>query len=58
LRLAEHIPSDILRISESGIHDARDIARLRDAGYHAFLVGEHLMRSGDPSAALQQLVAA
>ncbi|HLK65096.1 MAG TPA: indole-3-glycerol phosphate synthase TrpC [Bryobacteraceae bacterium] len=58
LRLAEHIPSGILRVSESGIHNARDLATLRAAGYDAFLVGEHLMRSADPSAALRQLVAA
>lgn len=58
LRLAEHMPDGILRVSESGIHDAADVARLRGAGYHAFLVGEHLMRSGDPAAALGRLVAA
>ena len=43
---------------ESGIHDARDISTLRAAGYTAFLVGEHLMKSGDPAAALRKLVAA
>jgi indole-3-glycerol phosphate synthase len=58
LRLAEHIPAGILRVSESGIHNAGDIAKLRGAGYQAFLVGEHLMQSGDPAAALQRLVAA
>jgi indole-3-glycerol phosphate synthase len=58
LRLAEHIPRGVLRISESGIHGARDIATLRAAGYTAFLVGEHLMQSGDPAAALKELVAA
>lgn len=58
LRLAEHLPPGVLRVSESGIHDARDIAMLRDAGFSVFLVGEHLMKSGDPAAALQQLVAA
>ena len=58
LRLAEHIPGGVLRVSESGIHDARDIATLRDAGYTAFLVGEHLMKSGDPAEALRKLVAA
>ena len=58
LRLAEHIPADALRISESGIHDAHDIATLRAAGYAAFLVGEHLMKSGDPAGALRKLVAA
>jgi indole-3-glycerol phosphate synthase len=58
LRLAEHMPAGALRVSESGIHDAADIARLRAAGYSAFLVGEHLMRSGDPAAALARLVQA
>jgi indole-3-glycerol phosphate synthase len=57
LRLAEHMPEGALRVSESGIHDAADIARLRAAGYSAFLVGEHLMKSGDPAAALERLVA-
>jgi indole-3-glycerol phosphate synthase len=57
LRLAEHMPEGVVRISESGIHNAADVARLRGAGYTAFLVGEHLMKSGDPAAALQQLVA-
>jgi indole-3-glycerol phosphate synthase len=58
LRLAEYMPSGALLVSESGIHDARDIARLRAAGYQAFLVGEHLMKSGDPEGALRELVAA
>ena len=56
LRLAEHIPPGVLRVSESGIAGPGDIARLHAAGYTAFLVGEHLMRSGDPAAALRQLV--
>lgn len=57
LDLAARIPADILRLSESGIHSKADIARLREAGYHAFLVGEYLMRSGDPLGALRELVA-
>ena len=56
LRLAEHFPKGVVRVSESGIHDASDIAALRAAGYTAFLVGEHLMKSGDPAAALRKLV--
>jgi indole-3-glycerol phosphate synthase len=56
LALAEHIPPGALRVSESGIHDGRDIAALRAAGYTAFLVGEHLMQAGDPAAALKELV--
>jgi indole-3-glycerol phosphate synthase len=58
LRLAERIPPGVLAVSESGIHTARDIARLREAGYTAFLVGERLMKSGDPAAALRELAAA
>ena len=58
LELAEHMPAGVLRISESGIHNAADVARLRAAGYTVFLVGEHLMKSGDPATALRQLVAA
>lgn len=58
LRLAEYMPAGAVLVSESGIHDAADIARLRAAGYHAFLVGEHLMKAEDPAAALARLVAA
>jgi indole-3-glycerol phosphate synthase len=56
LRLAEHIPEGVVKVSESGIRDAGDIARLRAAGYTAFLVGEHLMKSRDPASALRKLV--
>src|SRR3984885_13473455 len=56
LRLAEKIPSGIVRVAESGIHSSTDVARLRAAGYQAFLVGEHLMKSGDPSGALRALI--
>jgi len=55
LELAERIPTGVVRVSESGIHSAADVARLRAAGYSAFLVGEHLMRSGDPSRAIEEL---
>jgi indole-3-glycerol phosphate synthase len=58
LRLAEHIPASALRISESGIHGPADVAKLRAAGYTAFLVGEHLMKSGDAAAAIRELVQA
>jgi indole-3-glycerol phosphate synthase len=57
LRLAEFMPAGAVLVSESGIHDAGDIARLRAAGFHAFLVGEHLMKAADPAAALAKLVA-
>jgi indole-3-glycerol phosphate synthase len=57
LRLAEAMPDGVLRVSESGIHEPADIARLRATGYSAFLVGEHLMKSGNPAAALARLAA-
>lgn len=56
-RLASLLPKDVLRVSESGIHSRADISRLQLCGFQAFLVGEHLMKSGDPAAALQALVA-
>ncbi len=52
LQLAELIPPNVLAVSESGIRTREDIARLSAAGYRAFLVGESLMRSADPGAAL------
>ncbi len=58
VELAQFMPEGALLVSESGIHGPEDLARLRTAGYSAFLVGEHLMKSGDPEAALKRLVAA
>jgi indole-3-glycerol phosphate synthase len=55
LQLAAKIPAHVIKVSESGIHSRADIARLTAAGYQAFLVGEHLMKSADPSAALREL---
>jgi indole-3-glycerol phosphate synthase len=43
-------------VSESGIRTRADVQRLLDAGYSAFLVGEHLMKSPDPAAALRELL--
>lgn len=55
LRLAEQIPAGAIRVAESGIHSSHDVQRLASAGYTAFLVGEHLMRSSDPTQALREL---
>ncbi len=55
--LAENFPENIVRVAESGIASGIDIARLRAAGYHAFLVGESLMRAERPGKALRDLVA-
>jgi indole-3-glycerol phosphate synthase len=55
LQLAEKIPASVVKVSESGIHSRGDVARLAAAGFHAFLVGEHLMKSADPAGALREL---
>jgi indole-3-glycerol phosphate synthase len=56
LRLAEKFPAGVVRVAESGIHSAEDVARLRAAGYDAFLVGESLMRAERPGEALRELM--
>ena len=56
LELAERIPPTVVRVAESGIAAAEDMARLRAAGFDAFLIGESLMRQPDPGAALKELL--
>ncbi len=57
LELADRIPPSVVRVAESGISTAEDMARLRAAGFDAFLIGESLMRQTDPGAALAALLA-
>lgn len=56
LFLAEALPADVLRVAESGIRTAEDIKSLQEGGYHAFLIGEALMRQPEPAAALALLL--
>jgi indole-3-glycerol phosphate synthase len=55
LGLLPRVPADRLLITESGILAAADVARMRAAGVHAFLVGEAFMRAPDPGQALAAL---
>ncbi|HEU5293236.1 MAG TPA: indole-3-glycerol phosphate synthase TrpC [Burkholderiaceae bacterium] len=55
LGLQPRLPADRVLITESGILAAADVQRLRDAGIHAFLVGEAFMRADDPGQALASL---
>ena len=57
LGLLAQIPSDILVVTESGILERADVARMREAGVHTFLVGEAFMRAPDPGAKLAELFA-
>ena len=54
--LAPHAPAGSLLVSESGISGASEIAMLRACGFSAFLVGETLMRAGQPEETLRSLV--
>ena len=54
-KLRQRIPGDILFVSESGVKDADDIARLREIGADAVLIGETLMRAEDKKAKLVEL---
>ena len=56
LRLASKIPAGIVKVAESGIHSRSAVAQLEEAGFHAFLIGEHLMKAADPAAALRGLL--
>ena len=56
LALVDRIPSHVVRVTESGISTPEDIARLRKAGFDAFLIGESLMRQPDPGDALAELL--
>jgi indole-3-glycerol phosphate synthase len=55
-RLAEKIPAACVRVAESGIQSGADLARLRSAGYEAFLIGESLMKAEKPGEALAKLM--
>ena len=55
VRVASALPESVTRVAESGIRDGNDVRRLADAGFHAVLVGETLVRSADAAAAVTQL---
>ncbi len=54
-RMASLIPPTVVRVAESGVRNADDSRRLRDAGYDAVLVGESIVTSSDPVAAVRDL---
>jgi indole-3-glycerol phosphate synthase len=57
LGLLKDVPADRLLVTESGILAPDDVKRMRDAGVHAFLVGEAFMRAPEPGEALAKLFA-
>jgi indole-3-glycerol phosphate synthase len=57
-RVAAAIPPGVVKVAESGVRNAADSRRLADAGFDALLVGETLVRSGDPAGAVRSLLGA
>lgn len=55
VRVAGLIPTDVVRVAESGVRDRSDASSLRRAGYDAVLVGESLLTAADPAAAIADL---
>lgn len=55
-KLSEYIPSDFVKITESGISSPQTVQELREYGYKGFLMGEHFMRSGRPEQAAKEFI--
>jgi indole-3-glycerol phosphate synthase len=58
VRMAPRIPDHVVKVAESGVRGRDDALALRVAGYDAILVGEHLVTSSNPEAALTELCVA
>ena len=56
LDLADKIPNDFVKISESGISNAMSVVRINQAGYKGFLIGEHFMKTEDPGLACKVFI--
>jgi indole-3-glycerol phosphate synthase len=56
-RLAEMLPQDAVKVSESGISNLETVRALRQAGFRGFLIGENFMKTPDPGLALAEFIA-
>ena len=56
-RLAELLPKDAVKVSESGISNPDTVRALREAGFSGFLIGENFMKTPDPGQALREFIA-
>lgn len=56
-RLAELLPRDAVKVSESGISNPRTVSQLREAGFRGFLIGETFMKTDNPGQTLQDFIA-
>ncbi len=55
-RLAEKLPKDTVKVSESGISNPETIKALRQVGYRGFLIGECFMKTDNPGLALKEMI--
>ena len=55
-RLAELLPKDAVKVSESGISNPDTVKALRQAGFRGFLIGENFMKTADPGQALNEFI--
>ncbi|UKK52291.1 indole-3-glycerol phosphate synthase TrpC [Prevotella sp. E13-17] len=55
-RLAELLPKDAVKVSESGISDTNTVKLLRSAGFRGFLIGENFMKTPNPGEALNEFI--
>ena len=55
-RLAEYLPKEAVKVSESGLSDPLTVKQLRSAGFRGFLMGEHFMKSAAPGKALETFI--
>ena len=56
LELADKIPEQFVKISESGLSDVQTVENLRQASYQGFLMGENFMKASNPGKALEQFI--
>ena len=55
-RLAEKLPKNAVKVSESGISNPKTVNALRQAGFRGFLIGENFMKTADPGLALNDFI--
>lgn len=55
-RLAELLPKDVVKVSESGISNPDTVKTLRQAGFNGFLIGENFMKTANPGLALHDFI--
>ena len=55
-RLAELLPKDAVKVSESGISNPETVKTLRSAGFRGFLIGENFMKTSDPGKSLNEFI--